>query len=220
MANKRFIDQARKWKSSDLSQKEIEKSIREREENKKREAEEKKAYVQIPRQELGRQGEDSVLTLESKVGFSPNISNEVILEAEGQSVKYIGYANGLHFDDGIRGSAFLERYDLVEKVKNVRKRISWFPLKTEVQEVRNQKWVRRWIFKTDGNYKYFLSEGFDNKPEPKIGYKSHEYRGSLKSDAANHDINLASELFDSVFDPIDKKIMEMYNLFHTQQNGK
>lgn len=125
MVNKAFMNQARKWMNRDVDLKAIEA-------DRKRRDKERKANVVVPEEQLKKQTENNLLNLESKVDFSKNISNEIVLEADGQRVKYIGYAEKLHFDgNAIRGRARLRRYDLKEKIRTKKKRISWFPPKNK-----------------------------------------------------------------------------------------
>lgn len=210
MVNPRFFDLARRL--GDKSLKEVEAEIKKREEEKRKEEEEKKANVLVSENNLEVQRKDNVLTLESKVDFSKNISNEVVLEAEGQKVKYLGYADGLYFEGrSIRGNARLRRYDLKEKVKKVKKRISWFPPRTKIEEKCSKVWICRWEIESDNKFKYFLSDG-----KTKTDEGSYTYRGALKGDAANQGIKISHELFETVFGPIDKQIMEMYFKFYNK----
>lgn len=187
----------------------IDKNIFEQEEKK---VQASKSQVCISEHELERQKGNNLLTLESKVDFSKNITNEIVLKAEGQTVKYIGYANELHFDgDSIRGWASLRRIDLREETKKRKRIVSWFPPRIKTEGVKSQKWIDKWFISSD-NYIYFISSG-----ESKTDYDCMaHYRGSLKGNAANQGVNLSNEVFDTVFGPIDREIMEMYRKFYNK----
>lgn len=190
----------------------IDKNIFEQEEKK---VQESKSQVCIPEHELEKQKGNNLLTLESKVDFSRNVTNEVVLKADGQTVKYIGYAEDLWIDgNDIRGRAKLRRYDLREKVKKGIKIISWFPPRIKTEEVNSQEWIKRWgVVSDESNHKYFVSSG-----KLANGYDCDAYyRAALKGSAADDGINLSNEIFEAVFGPIDNKIMELYRKFHNEQ---
>ena len=69
MTNNRLMDYARRWKSSDINQRELVRTIKQKEEDRKKEQEEKRNTVNIPQSVLEKQKSGGVLTLESKVGF-------------------------------------------------------------------------------------------------------------------------------------------------------
>jgi len=214
MINPRFLQLAKRQMNRGVSKRDLRRSIREASIRRAIEAEKRKKTVTINPNSFQAQKSNNHLTLESEVEFSKNIHNEFILEADGQDVLYAGYAQGLHFSDNvenIEGFAAIRRYDHLEKPKKIIRVTNWFPPK--IQTVK-ESWKERWLFGTYYSTRIvdydvrFISYGETVDLENSVGYKS-----QLLVAAAKKGIKLSPELFDAVFGPIDKQIMEMYRNF-------
>lgn len=146
--------------------------------------------------------------LETQVDMPKYLSNALeVPGSDGSLVVYVGWASNLWFDGlDIRGGAQISKYNRRKVETDKRKIRSLIPFRTERVNVTRNDDSLVWSVSTDYDSYYFVSGG-----ELRTGYdRGAHYRGKLLGRAANKNIALSTKLFDLLFEPIDEKIMVMY----------
>ena len=157
--------------------------------------------------------------LESRLDFQRNLRNEYKVTAGDETIFYLGEARGLWFEGrDIRGQAVLSKYSRKIGEKETKNLVRKIPPKFETVRTPYNIDTLVWQVKSgEFTYEGFMKKGiydciyFLSNGESKIGYDcSAHYRAKLLGEANNQGISLTPKLFDEVFGPIDKKIMELY----------
>ncbi len=150
----------------------------------------------------------AVSHLEASLEFE-DLVNEYEVRDGPEIVVYVGEALNLYYENNsVRGKARLTRYNREYRgMKTRRKMLKLFPPKFETMQVPDNKDVKVWSIESGKyNFEYFIFKG-----EPALDYsKKSSYRGALKKQGIINKLSLSPELFDAVFNPIDREIMKRY----------
>ncbi len=135
----------------------------------------------------------------------PDLVNSVTVSESGQQSLYEGRLVNMKVDlgdDYIIGHYTLEKYAVFEKEKIL---IHFSPLSINKEMVPVKK--KKWKVKSTGYYFYHGHLFKGSIPD---------YKSNLMSNIKDAGIDLDSSLIDAVFDPMNKKLKEIYSSFKSQ----
>lgn len=149
-----------------------------------------------------------VVKTETKFDWPRYVKNEVEVEENRKKILYVGEAVQLWFDrEDIRGKSKLSKFEKKEEIKKNYKIVQWLPPRLEEQQQIKVKYRQTWSFESDDyNFNYFIYSG-----QIKNGYDCNAWcRSALNSALVNQGIKFPPELFDKVFDPIERGLLRTY----------